>query len=444
MSNKDSSGRPRPLKYAVFEKDPTFVRWRTNLARGSLITAEVAVRRLGRVCELLDTTPQEMLETAKKDLKGFQDSLEDLVTRLESERKSPGYIVGLLKAVRSWLRYNDVKLTRKIKVSNPNATPTIEDEQIPSREELSRILRTSSSRVRVAEVLIAFADLRPQSIGNHDGSDGLTMRDLPELRMERDSVVFERVPTMVVVRSNLSKARHKYFTFLSEEGCTYLREYLEERLRHGEKLGRGSPIIAYKRASATRKFMTTRKITRLIRESMRRAGVWKRPYVLRCYAETQLIIAESKGKISHPYLQFIAGHKGDIESRYSTNKGRLPEEMVEGMREAYRACEPFLSTVAQPLEQSSIVKEAKVEALKSIAKSLLGIDLLEVKVAKERELQRELDRDEEIELFENEIRKMREAEDDQTIVEEEELKSYLEDGWQFVSVLPSKKILIRK
>jgi hypothetical protein len=175
---------------------------------------------------------------------------------------------------------------------------------------------------------------------------------------------------MVIIRSDLSKARHKYFTFLSKEGCTYLKEYLEKRLRY-EKLGRGSPIIAYKRTSATRKLMTTRKISRLIKESLRRAGVWKRPYVLRCYAETQLIIAESKGKISHPYLQFIAGHKGDIESRYSTNKGRLPEDMVEGMREAYKACEPFLGTVAQPLEQGNIVNEAKIEALKSIAKSLL-------------------------------------------------------------------------
>jgi hypothetical protein len=118
--------------------------------------------------------------------------------------------------------------------------------------------------------------------------------------------------------------------------------------------------------------------------------------------------------------------------------------MVEGMREAYKACEPLLSTVAQPLEKSSIVKEAKVEALKRIAKSLLGIDLLEVKIAQERELQRELDKDEEVELFENTIRKMREEEDPQIIVREEELDSYIKDGWQFVSVLPSQKILIRK
>ena len=178
---------------------------------------------------------------------------------------------------------------------------------------------------------------------------------------------------------------------------------------------------------------------------MRRAGVRKRPYVLRCYAETQLIIAESKGKISHPYLQFVAGHKGDIEARYSTNKGRLPPDMIEGMRQAYKECTPFLSTVAQPMEQSAIVKEAKMEALKSIAKSLFGVDLLEVKIAKERDLGKELSLDDEIALFENEIKKMREQEQDpQIIVEEEELESHLAEGWQFVSVLPSQRILIRK
>jgi len=92
----------------------------------------------------------------------------------------------------------------------------------------------------------------------------------------------------------------------------------------------------------------------------------------------------------------------------------------------------------------AIVKEAKMEALKSIAKNLLGIDLLESKIARERELERELGLDEEIELFENEIKKMREENDPQIIVGEEELEEHLAEGWQFVSVLPSQKILIMK
>jgi hypothetical protein len=235
------------------------------------------MRRLARVCELLNTTPKGLLSTSKNNFKSLQDSLQDLVTRLESEKKSPGYIRGLLKSIRSWLRYNDITLTRKIKISNPTATPTIEDEEIPTREELSKILRASSLRTRVTEVLIAFANLRPHSIGNHDESDGLMIKDFPELRIETGRVVFDNVPTMVVVRATLSKTRHKYFTFLSDEGCTYLKEYLEKRLRSGEVLKKKRPIIIYERASATLKFMTTRKISRMIREAMRRAACARTP-----------------------------------------------------------------------------------------------------------------------------------------------------------------------
>jgi hypothetical protein len=210
------------------------------------------------------------------------------------------------------------------------------------------------------------------------------LKDLPELKIEDGKVNFEKIPTIVIVRPTLSKAKHKYFTFLSNEGCTYLKEYLEERIRSGEELNPLSPLISHERkATAQKKFMVTRKITHLIRQSMGRAGVYKRPYVLRAYFDTNMIIAESKGKISHPYLQFLMGHNGDIEARYSTNKGVLPPEMIEDMRKCYKECEPFLSTLAQPLEQTRFIKEAKIEALKSIAKSLLGIDLLEVKIAKE-------------------------------------------------------------
>lgn len=171
-------------KLARLERDPHVGRWLRNLARRSPITAEAMGRKLSRVCELLSRGPHGLVAWAGGNLAGFQDALEDLVTKLETDGKSPGTIASLLKAVRSWLRYNDVKLTRKIKVSNPNATPTIKDEQIPSKEELSRIFRASNPRVRAAEALMVFADLRPQTLGNYDGSDSLMLKDLPELRIE--------------------------------------------------------------------------------------------------------------------------------------------------------------------------------------------------------------------------------------------------------------------
>jgi hypothetical protein len=441
-------------KYENLEKDPSMKRWISSLARGSQATAEVALRRLGKACELMKTSPQMLVERGRRDPMSLQDSIEDFVTELESKRKSPGYIEGILKTMKTWLRYNNVVLARRIKIRNVRSTPTIEDEQVPSQAELSRIFRASPPRVRVAEALIALSDLRPGSIGNHDGSDGIMLKDLPELGIERREVGFEKIPTRIVVRSNLSKVGHRYFTFLPSEGCTYLKEYLEERIRAGERLKPESPLVAHERGAA-KPFMMTRKITHFIRKYMRNAGVRKRPYVLRAYAETQLIIGESKGAISHPYLQFIAGHKGDIESRYSTNKGRLPPDMIEDIRSAYKRCERFLSTIAQPIEQSSMVKEAKVEMLRSIAKNLLGIDLLEVKVEKERELGKELSREEEIELFEGEIRKMRiepvkfrEEKDcganESKLVSEDELVRYLNDGWGIVRELRDGRIVVRR
>ncbi|MFH1821239.1 MAG: site-specific integrase [Methanobacteriota archaeon] len=316
--------------------------------------------------------------------------------------------------MRSLLRYHGVILPRRIKVTNSTATPTIENEQIPTQEELARVLRRAKPRSKTAVSFMAFADLRPEVLGNFNGSDGLVIGDLPELKVEGGKVAFEKAPTMVMVRSPLSKARHKYFTFLPVEGCTYLKEYLEERLRAGEVLGLDSPVIAHLKP-ATKRFMATRKITDEIRVHMRAAGVRKRPYVLRAYAETQLIIAESKGKISHPYLQFVAGHKGDIEARYSTNKGRLPPDMIEGIREAYRLCEPFLGTIAQPPGRESVVQEAKMEAMRTIAKNLFGMDLAEAKSTRELAEKKELTETEEIRLYEEEIEREKHKREDQLV-----------------------------
>jgi hypothetical protein len=420
-------------------EDADVRRWLLNIERGSPLTAEVSLRRLGKACELLKLTPKDMVSHAKQNLKAFQDSLEDLVSQLEKEKKAPQYIAGLLKNVRSWLRYNDILLTRKIKISNYSDTPTIENEQVPSQEELARIFRNSSSKVRAAEALVAFADLRLETIGNYNGSDGLKLSDLPELRIDDGKVSFEKIPTMIIVRAPLSKARHKYFTFLSSEGCEYLQEYLEERMREGEKLTPESPLIAHDRTDATAKtFLVTRNVSKIIRHAMRTAGVYKRPYVLRAYAETQLIIAESKGKISHPYLQFIAGHKGDIEARYSTNKGRLSPQMIEDMRDQYRQCEEFLSTIRQQtMSQEMVVATfnrqflamagySEEEIIQMGDLSKLGADEIQ-QLIKQKSMQA-------LGLNGN---------GHQKVVPLGEVKDWVTQGWEYVTTLPTNEAIVK-
>jgi hypothetical protein len=47
--------------------------------------------------------------------------LSDFVDKQIYEEKSPGYVENYLKAVRSWLQYNEVSLVRKIKIGNRGA-----------------------------------------------------------------------------------------------------------------------------------------------------------------------------------------------------------------------------------------------------------------------------------------------------------------------------------
>lgn len=90
---------------------------------------------------------------------------------------------------------------------------------------------------------MTFSGVRPHVLGNYLGTDGLRRKDLPELRIGRDDVASSHSPALVVVRPELSKARHGYLTFLGEEGCGSLREYLAERLARGEALGPETDLI---------------------------------------------------------------------------------------------------------------------------------------------------------------------------------------------------------
>ena len=103
-----------------------------------------------------------------------------------------------------------------------------------------------------------------------------------------------------------------------------------------------------------KKFLPTRQISRIIRETFRPRFQW-RPYVLRAYFDTQLLTAESKGKIAHDFRVFFMGHKGSIEAKYTTNKGVLPETLIGEMREAFKRSEQLLDL--EMIEEDPLLKQ---------------------------------------------------------------------------------------
>lgn len=100
----------------LLDENSNFRRWYDNLARGSEGTARERARVLFRFLRKHDMTPRSLVNLAKEDRRGVEDILMDFITELHREDYSPGYMENYLKAVRSWLEFNGVRLVRKIRL----------------------------------------------------------------------------------------------------------------------------------------------------------------------------------------------------------------------------------------------------------------------------------------------------------------------------------------
>lgn len=422
------------LKYRGLLENEDVKRWYENNQVGSDITADVYLRTLGLYCELEKTAPQRILEEGES--KEFRDRFFDFVREMESKGKAGSYIGRFRKVLLSWLKFNNVKVELRVKIRGEGETPTISKERVPEKDELARIIRMASPRARISVALIAFSDLRPESLGDYRGRDGLKLGDLPEAKISEGEVTFEKMPTILVVRPPLSKARHQYFTFIGEEGVTYIQDYLRERVKAGEKFDRETPLLGFDpRGSHRNSFLRTALVTRDIREAITKTEFKARPYVLRAYATTQLIIAESKGYISHPYLKFIAGHKGDIEARYSTNKARLPPAMIEDMRDAYRRCLPFLQTVKSESSEDQIKRELKRQFLIIAGFSEEEVDKMDLETMPSEEIQ--------IKVKERLLGAMINNGARQKVVSISDVERMISQGWEYVDALPEGKAVVK-
>jgi hypothetical protein len=210
------------------------------------------------------------------------------------------------------------------------------------------------------------------------------IKDLPDLEIVNGVARFLQRPARITVRRILSKARHQYFTFLTYGGTERVLAYLNERMAKGEMLNSESAVIAPNRdykygrqGKEGNKFLLTVRISNIVRNTFRPRFTW-RPYVLRAYFDTQLLLAEARGKIAHDFRVFFMGHKGSIEAKYTTNKGILPEELVKEMQEAFKRSEELLDlesfVKAPPQKQKqdlqSVIANADPQTLQELLKIL--------------------------------------------------------------------------
>ena len=434
-----------PYRYLL--EDPDFNRWFHNVKRGSVNTAHEWFRRFGRIHKTFDVLPSDFVKMGEKKAVAF---ILDMVTKMESEKKSGSYISNNVKPIKNWLSFNGIHIEQRIKISRRNELVTVGDEKIPTQEELSKIFNAGSLRQRAASSLMAFSGFRPEALGDFLGEDGLVLDDIPELVLTGDGAVeFAKIPAMIVVRPNLSKAGHQYFTFLPTEGCAYLKQYLEWRARKGEKLKADSPVITQDWWMGNPDFvghemigpeghLRTANLADVIRRPIRRAGFKWRPYVLRRYFDTRMMMAEMDGLIIRDFRVFWMGHKGDIEHTYTLNK-RLPDDVINRMRSAYaKASDKHVITLNAGNGNVDAVKsQMNLQFLMVANYSREEIEAMNIDLASLTP--------EDIEKLAEDKRnqKLEANKKNQKVIPADSVEDWISKGWEFVTTLPNDRVIVR-
>jgi len=86
-------------------------------------------------CKLNNTDPRKILEDAKEGK--LKKDFMVFVRKLENEGEAGFYIVRLKKVISSWVKFNDISLDlRSVRIKEASRNPTVEDERVPTQEEL--------------------------------------------------------------------------------------------------------------------------------------------------------------------------------------------------------------------------------------------------------------------------------------------------------------------
>ena len=412
-------------------------RWYLNVRAKSQVTSDTYLRNFGLWLEYLNLDPESVISLARDNFEEFKGQVSDQVRRLEAKGVMGASISTSLKALISYLKFHNVIVRLGINITNENRNLKAENERIPLKEELSKILRIATLRERVAISLMAFSGLRPEVLGNIDGSNGLMISDIPDLKINNGKVAYDHVPVQINVRPELSKIRTKYFSFLGPEGAEYLKEYLDSRMASGEALSGDSPVIQpveKQSLEKKNKFLMTTLLLRRIKATIVKAGFQWRPYIFRIYFGTNLDSAEAKQFISHPWRQFIMGHKGDIEETYTKREG-----MIDEGREQYSKCLKFIETRDKGMKEEDVARitsDTMRETAIMVLETAYGMklsdkerdELMALDISELQDKLREIFKDKRAEILNNGNK--------HKTIPERELETYLNKGWELVQIYP--------
>ena len=430
-------------------------RWYENLKAKSNLTSDVYLRNLGLWMEWTGQDPDSVIELARNDVERFKGKIFDHVREMEKHGKQGSYIAVSFRPLLSYLKFYDVVIRLHINIRNEDRNMTVEQETIPTNEEMDSILQRANLRQRAIIGLIAFSGLRPGSIGNYTGNDGLSIGDIIDLKVDKDGATFEKLPALMIVRADLSKSRKRYHSFIGTQSAKYLKEYINQRIQDGEKINSKSPVITpdpnMSRIKEPKTFMMSTIVEREIKKAIVKAGFSWRPYVFRHRFGVSLDASEGKGLISHSWRMHIMGHVGDIETTYSTDKP-LPVNVIDDMRKAFEKCLKNIETEVRGISEDdkhSIKKELRREVLTLLgynekqAEELMNLSNEELQKELQKKLGNVTDPESVKRKAMQDAKEISKRKNKQVMIPIQFVDEYFKQGFEFVSQIGNDRAIMK-
>lgn len=368
-------------------------------------------------------TIQKLVSNFKKneidEIKKVQAFVNQMLKRL-----APGTVANYVSAIKSRMQYDGIQFTRNVKIPNRTHHPTVENEVVPTKDQIITFLRNARPATQVIISLIAFLGVRFKVIAD------LRVKDFPEMRItENNEIIFEKTPTRIKVRKELSKNGKEYQTFLTETGCMIVKNALEIRMRKGEKLDLESLIVPTECDKTTVR-QRAKAVARRLNTVFDKVEYGSRPYSLKNFFATALM----NSGIQQNWQTFFMGHSGVVQNEYTVRR-QQPTEQIEEMRKLFKEkIEPYLIP-QESNSEASVRREFRklAESLGLVVKEEDTTDdtIEEIAVVYKSALD-DLSRRTDVPISK------------QRRISVSELDNYLEKGWEYQDKLPNGDLIVRQ
>ena len=371
-------------------------------------------RSFNQFLQYTGLTAEEFAGKVRAGSMDVADEVNRWLDELNSRNLAPATQKMYFQVVKKFVEVAVPEVTVSWKAVDLPRVWTVEEDRVPTKEELRGILNHGNLKDR-AIVLAAL-------------SSGLRVGTLADLRVEDvDFDAFEDV-ALIKVQAELAKERVKYVTFATPEAKRVLKQYLDSRRRRKGELSNDSKVFGCDVRAIGMRW------TRLLKK----AGMAEKGrtfyklhfHTLRKFFRTNLELAG----VSKSFRERLLGHKGEYldESYFKPQMQLLLKE--------YRKAVPQL-TILEPVgEYEEIRKRQLLDTARLLG---FGDERL-------RRLEEVLARTKNVDEAVEEFKKLREEPDDPTrqnnvkiVRGEKELVKHLENGWTLIKELNHDKYLLR-